>query len=1172
MKLESFVPEIVRRHDRVKPWADWIPGTVLFADISGFTPMSEALAVLGAEGAEILTGILNRYFAEMIGILNDHRGHVMKFGGDSLLCFLEGVDSLEEARRVSLRMQKCMQRFRRVRTPVRNFTLQMKIGIAAGECLLAGLGDPAWRCEYAFAGEPVDRAAGAEQRAAAGEIVVDERPFPAPDHDPPDPGITPDFNVRSYMIPEVYDLVNTGYEQHAGSLAGAVSAFLQFTGFQFSREGLDLERLNQFTVKVLELTRNLGGRVNRLSMGDKGSTLLALFGTPAALEKKETFACQWAVDIRKMLSESFPELELRIGMTSGRVFSGIVGGAGRFEFTAMGDTVNLAARLMQGAEAGQVCADSSVQEKTWETFEFKSLDKRRIKGKSSAVEVFALRNRRPIARMIRNTAVYGRTEDVASILRGLEPARSGSPCMLVLEGEPGIGKSSLAEQVVTLAAQDWNVVTGKGDIARRGFAYNPWRDPIVSLVFGGTVPGAGDLSARLQQHGFADYFAWHSEYLDLEDRGASLPDPGKYDEESRRNLLHHQLSVMILRAIQAPVLLFLDDLHWFKSTDLDLLTAILNHVKDQPLAILATARPDWPRESFVDRSTCNFRTVAALNRDAIREMAEKMLDAPVRDNVVDFLEKQAGGNPFFLRQLLDHLMRNQLVTLRLGEWTMSREGVLDRSLSGEEIVVTKVDQLSPAERMHLRAAACIGPTLSRGVLQKGLGSSYRVRVLQSLQAYGHLNDAGEQRLAFPHALLQEAVYHSLPMRLRRRYHRRIGYAIEERHSAEIAKYLPALAHHFFEGGVRGKALEYCIAAGNEFHARRSFPEALHYLNRARSLLRAGDAGIWDVELKCADNLLRLGRLPECLQICRKTRARAKRRKHPALYRAWAVEFDARYQSGDYSYVPMAQRLLQDPALASAIAPHRILYYIAVAEYRQGKYDAASSRLAEIIRHPDPDPTVLASYMYYASLSRLRSNFDEAMLLLEQAFQLARDSGSLYRALSIRTEKGNVLMDSGKAHDACLLFKELLGEVEALGDFSLLAFVLLNLGTANASLGQKHEANVCFSEAKVLFSRSGLVFGYGKCLLEAGALLFDSQEYNAAYEHYLESVAVFETANQLSQACLAYFNVAEVLAKLGRKEEAIQWLAKGKRSFKKTDDPGLADLYANLEKELHPNTQ
>src|SRR5262249_2246350 len=147
VKLHAFVPGIVRLYDRNKPWAEWLPGTLLFADISGFTPMTAALSLLGPEGCEVLSGMMNRYFSEMISIIHSHQGDVLKFGGDSLLCFFPGDDSLPRTLWAAHRMRESMKKFRNLRTPAGRFTLRMKTGIATGEVLLAGIGDPDSRCD-----------------------------------------------------------------------------------------------------------------------------------------------------------------------------------------------------------------------------------------------------------------------------------------------------------------------------------------------------------------------------------------------------------------------------------------------------------------------------------------------------------------------------------------------------------------------------------------------------------------------------------------------------------------------------------------------------------------------------------------------------------------------------------------------------------------------------------------------------------------------------------------------------------------------------------------------------------------------------------------------------------------------------------------------------------------
>ncbi|HEY4492104.1 MAG TPA: adenylate/guanylate cyclase domain-containing protein, partial [Acidobacteriota bacterium] len=155
MKVASFLPDIVKRFHRKPPWCEWLSGTVLFADVSGFTPLSEALSVSGAAGSEMLSDTLNRYFSEMVSIVHSCGGDVMKFGGDSILCLFADQADSQNAMIAAFKMQQASSGFRSVKTPSAKFKLQMKIGIAYGEVFLGAIGDPAVRCDYVFAGEAV---------------------------------------------------------------------------------------------------------------------------------------------------------------------------------------------------------------------------------------------------------------------------------------------------------------------------------------------------------------------------------------------------------------------------------------------------------------------------------------------------------------------------------------------------------------------------------------------------------------------------------------------------------------------------------------------------------------------------------------------------------------------------------------------------------------------------------------------------------------------------------------------------------------------------------------------------------------------------------------------------------------------------------------------------------
>ena len=606
----EFLPRLVLELDRDKPWMEWVQGAVLFADVSGFTPMSEALSVLGAEGGEVLTDVLNRYFAAMISVVHADGGQVMKFGGDAILCFFPETgdwhmrseagaclspvsggrretsderrksDSLHRALRAARLMQCEMPRFQNIKTPVKRFALKMKIGVAHGECLLAGVGDPTVRCDYVFAGAPVDATSDAEHHATAGEIVFAgdkcklqnvrckmkemEPGFWRILDAPAEPetrnskletaAFTPASNFHfpasasSYLIREVHDLVASGHKAQVGALLEIVPVFLKFTGFTYTREAFDLPLFDAFFRTVMEITERLGGRLNRISMGDKGSTALLLFGAPNPMEKKEQLASQWALDFFAAVRTRFPRLTVGAGLNSGRVFTGIVGGEGRWEYTVMGDAVNFAARLMQGAEMGQACASESFVRKAQEVYGFDDLGTRKFKGKAEPLAVFALKERRKAGWTAGGTEqAVGRERETKTLLERLDRAWNGEPGMAVVEGEAWVGKSFLSVRLLQEATRKgWRTIPAKGEITLRNHAYAPWREIASALLFPGRDPSAEALAEALEEEQ-RPLLAWFCEFLGLP-VPEGTPQPA-HDEETRKRLFHHHLSRLLLNVV-----------------------------------------------------------------------------------------------------------------------------------------------------------------------------------------------------------------------------------------------------------------------------------------------------------------------------------------------------------------------------------------------------------------------------------------------------------------------------------------------------------------------------------------------------------------------------------------------------------------------------------------------
>ena len=424
-------------------------GTLMFADISGFTAMSERLSRQGKAGAEEITDIVNDYFTAMLEITGHYGGDLLKFGGDALLVAFLGPDHAARACWAALRMQEAMTRFHQVSTSQGVFSLRMTIGLGTGPLFIASLGTSE-SMECTVMGPALSRMAHAEDQAEAGEIFVDgetrqavsqqarfgeerecchqlldiegEEPpvatvpleeqllLPEPSDDLPtllshishtatrlralEPYLPPGLLERLKYDPQ------RGMSRREGEFRPVTVLFANFYGIEEIIEQLGEERaaeitaiLNAHFTAMQRIIAKYDGVVNKVDTYVVGHRVMALFGAPRAHVDDPVRAVQAALEMQDAMS-AFAELETsggvfslkqRIGINTGRVYAGNVGSPTRHEYSVMGDEVNLTARLMAVAKEGQVLISQSTARQSEDLFLLRELPAVRVKGKSQPV-------------------------------------------------------------------------------------------------------------------------------------------------------------------------------------------------------------------------------------------------------------------------------------------------------------------------------------------------------------------------------------------------------------------------------------------------------------------------------------------------------------------------------------------------------------------------------------------------------------------------------------------------------------------------------------------------------------------------------------------------------------------------------------------------------------------
>ncbi|MGC9396129.1 MAG: tetratricopeptide repeat protein [Anaerolineae bacterium] len=472
---------------------DRTQGSALFADISGFTPLTAALArTLGPRlGAEELTHQLNRVYDALIAEVERYGGSVIGFAGDAITCWFAGdsPDAPLRAAACALAMQQAMQQFQAVALPGgETVSLAVKVSIASGPARRFLVGNPEIQTIDALAGETLVRMAAAEHLANRGEVLTDRatatalgdmlqvREWRVAEADGASfavleclqnaaeglegccraqsasaPLILDPAVLRPWLLPEVYEGFMAGVGESLELRRGVVSLFLCFQGIDYDDDEQAGEKLDRYTRWVQDVIRRYDGALLQLIIGDKGNFLYATFGAPTAHENDPQRAVSAALDLLALP----PELDfvgpLQVGVGQGTMRTGAYGSTTRRTYGVIGDAVNLSARLMQNAAPGTVLVTQALQEVLTHAFEWESLPDIRVKGKDAPVAVARPRRKKraPSRSVIYSGELVGREVELHQLLQAIQPifaenARGARFAGVVsVHGEPGVGKTRL---------------------------------------------------------------------------------------------------------------------------------------------------------------------------------------------------------------------------------------------------------------------------------------------------------------------------------------------------------------------------------------------------------------------------------------------------------------------------------------------------------------------------------------------------------------------------------------------------------------------------------------------------------------------------------------------------------------------------------------------------------
>jgi class 3 adenylate cyclase/tetratricopeptide (TPR) repeat protein len=1168
--LAAYVPPAITRATLSAPspapptaaTAERFPAAVLFADISGFTPLTEALAQKGAEGPEELTRLLNGYFRRMIDLIEAQGGEVVKFSGDALTVLFPAAGealgvATRRARQAAEAMQAAMNEFATLETSVGPVALGMKIGVGAGEVLAVQVGGFQGRWEYVIAGDPLRQVAQAEHQAGRGEILLSPEaeavmtPHPQPPRslEPPDWTKVPhpaavEAVLRCYVPDVVTAWLEEALQEWLAVLRPMSVLFVGVGGIDYAQPDA-VPELHTFLRATQEIIHRYEGTINKLAVDDKGTVLLILFGAPPRAHGDDPErALRCALELQAVAERQ--GLALAIGATTGRVFAGPVGGETRHEYTVMGDTVNLAARLMSTAGEGQIRCDFETYKSARARLTFEPLSPVRVKGKAGLIRLY-----RPTGEVGRAAltetrgALVGRRAEVARLMALLGAVQAGGSRVLLIEGEAGIGKTRLAEELVRMMREQGIAgLRGHGRSIEQQTPYRAWRDIFTSYFDLEEVDDPAQRQQRVRSH-VADVAPELVERLPLLNDVLNLGLPENTLTASLDAHLRHESLISLLLALlrawaaERPLVLVLEDAHWLDSLSWDLALQVARAltVARVPLLLVVVMRPLegglTPIEpgTLADMDQTERLLLDSMPPEETLELAAAKLGVTrggLPEPVAELVRTRSGGNPFFAEELVYALRDNALISIETaaGQTRCVVSGDLDRAAQSlpdtiQGIVLARIDRLPPEEQLTLKVAAVIGRTFGYTTLHDTLGEHMEIthRLLQVyLEDLAHLDltplEAPEPELTyiFKHIITQEVAYETLLFAQRRQLHRAVaqwyertfGDAVKELPQdgleSPLAPYFPLLVYHWHQAEDRARERHYAGLAGQWAAAQFANVEAAGYFSRSLELTPESDrAARYDLLLaREAVNDLRGER-------------EAQARDLEALA-ALAAELDDDHRQAE-------------------VALRQASYYEATSDYETA-LEVVRQAIEGAARTPESADDAQA-YIAWGKVLIRQGDFEAAREPLERALDMARSTRNRHAEAQSLHQLGIVYYCLSDYPTAEVHYRQALRTYRAGGHRQKEGDILSNLGLAHYEIGDYPTARNHYQQALSIYRTIGDRRGETMALNNLGTVFCDLGDYTAARDYHQQALDIrlaigehWGEANSLVNLGLVHYGLGE----------------------------------------------
>jgi len=938
--------------------------------------------------------------------------------------------------------------------------------------------------------------------------------------------------------------------------------FADLCGYTALAEDRDPEYIRDLINRCFEQMSGAVDRYGGMVVHFLGDAVLAAFGVPRAHEDDPERAVRAALEmvagVQKVGRSERLDLGLSIGIHTGEVVVGGISVGDRLDFTAFGDAVNTASRLQNLAGFNEILISHSVYQQVRHGFECESRPPAFVKNKRDPIinyKVIGTSERkarqRPRGHGVR-TNLVGREKETAKIERAVRALRQGHPSFVCLVGEPGVGKSRLAQETRSMLRGEDDLLWLEAGCVSFGSSI-PY-GPVLDLLRAALEIEEGEPEAKLREKiqkgsrgvpGVRKKTRDALAYLLGETSSAnplSLLDPKRRKE----TLIAESMRFIKGLSARRPVVVVMDDLHWADPLSIEWLDRLVSDPGDEPLMVMALYRPvfahKWPASSKP-----TVIEVKELNERESRKLLFELLGvSALPAKLIREVLKRTRGNPFFIEELIHSFIDSGVLVQHGRRWEFAKDvesAQIPDTL--RSVILARIDALEVRLRRVLQCASVIGRGFRYEMLE------YITDFQSRLDAYVHqLVDVHfliEQSLVaellylFRHAVARDVTYETLLRRRRAEFHRKVGECTESLYPDQLERHYEFLAYHYYLSNDPQKAAYYLEKAADKLERLYANEALIETLGRLLEVLEKRLPKTNEYSRMKAEALIRLGRVHKLLGDYEKS-AQALRS---------AIRIADRLSGGE-NLAATARRNLADVERFLG-RPDRALRHL----------DRAGRIWAQLGDKSNGLTVYNSTGVIYMSLGK----YADAARAFRRGVELARRAGTRQALANALNDLGIALIHAGRYEEALETFSESLGLMEELGDKKGIVACLNNIGMCHERLGRFEEAMNHYGRSFELAQKIGHRYAVLGNLINIGQCYQYMGDHPEAIRQFRRVVRMTDSQPNAYAASVALGNWATNLVCLGRNGQVRKRLEQAKRLARRSRNH-LARVNAALAEVLY----